>query len=371
MANRLQIRRDTAQQWEAVNPILREGEPAYILDGGRVIGQKIGDGVSAWNDLPEMTPGDGGGGTGGGDIPAGSITSSKLAAGAVTNQKIADGAVTAIKIAAGAVTADKIAAGALPNANLIKNSGFVGLAGWDVVAGEAADLGSGSVVLYEGTISQNITLSDGRYTLSFTLEDVQSYGVNTIILRAGGFSQVATGTEDGLFSEVSSNGDTLTLTVRTVGGVHAYRASFTVSRGEAFSISIQGGRYENIFSKVKLEKGDAATAWEDVVTFADVEEMIDEVETKIVSRTESVATIQPNVLNVWGEVASLDIALAEPTDNTIVNEYMVQFASGATATTLTLPSGIKWLSKPSIEANTTYQISIVNNLAVIGGFKDE
>lgn len=80
-------------------------------------------------------------------------------------------------------------------------------------------------------------------------------------------------------------------------------------------------------------------------------------------------TIEPNTLYVWGEVASLNIALATPSDTSVVNEYMIQFTSGATATQLVLPDNIQWLSEPTIKANMTYQISIIDNLAVIGGFK--
>lgn len=88
----------------------------------------------------------------------------------------------------------------------------------------------------------------------------------------------------------------------------------------------------------------------------------------IVNQTSSSASISPGCLNVWGEVSSLSITLATPTDNTIMNEYMIQFTSGTTATTLTLPATIKWVQEPSVEANATYQISIVNNLGVVAKF---
>ena len=90
-----------------------------------------------------------------------------------------------------------------------------------------------------------------------------------------------------------------------------------------------------------------------------------------VNQTKTTLEIQPNVLNVWGEVASLDITLATPTDASIVNEYMVQFTSGATPTQLVLPDTIEWMSEPIINANATYQLSIVNNLAVIGEWSNE
>lgn len=48
MSFRIILRRDDAVAWAAVNPILADGEPAYEKDTGRV---KIGDGVTAWNDL--------------------------------------------------------------------------------------------------------------------------------------------------------------------------------------------------------------------------------------------------------------------------------------------------------------------------------
>ena len=50
---RFQHRRDTAANWTSVNPVLRSGEPAMETDTGR---QKMGDGVTAWANLPYVTP---------------------------------------------------------------------------------------------------------------------------------------------------------------------------------------------------------------------------------------------------------------------------------------------------------------------------
>ena len=96
----------------------------------------------------------------------------------------------------------------------------------------------------------------------------------------------------------------------------------------------------------------------------------DAIEQPIVQQTETTIEIAPNVLNLWGEVTELDITLAEGKAG-VVNEYMFQFTSGDVATTLILPSEIKWASTPTIQANKVYQISIVNNLAVMGEFSDE
>lgn len=78
MAERLQLRRDTAAQWEAVNPILRVCEIGLVVDlAGRVTGMKIGDG-RVWNALPL--------------IPiAEKVGTSMIADGSVTSEKIAEG----------------------------------------------------------------------------------------------------------------------------------------------------------------------------------------------------------------------------------------------------------------------------------------
>ena len=44
-----QLRRGNAAVWAKNNPVLSRGEPGFIIDENRL---KIGDGVTAWNDLP-------------------------------------------------------------------------------------------------------------------------------------------------------------------------------------------------------------------------------------------------------------------------------------------------------------------------------
>ena len=89
------------------------------------------------------------------------------------------------------------------------------------------------------------------------------------------------------------------------------------------------------------------------------------------SHTEATLEITPNVMHVWGEMAALTVTLGEEVEG-IANEYIFQFTSGATATTLTMPSGLVWdegLSDVSSNvliptANSTYQVSIVDNKGV-------
>lgn len=76
-------------------------------------------------------------------------------------------------------------------------------------------------------------------------------------------------------------------------------------------------------------------------------------------------TLTPNTFHVWDEVASLDLSFGEETSG-VANEFLFQFTSGATATTLTLPDTVEWVNGAlMIEADKTYQISIVNNIGLI------
>ena len=47
----IQIRRDLAQNWQTVNPVLKSAELAFSTDTKEL---KIGDGVSTWSELPNL-----------------------------------------------------------------------------------------------------------------------------------------------------------------------------------------------------------------------------------------------------------------------------------------------------------------------------
>jgi hypothetical protein len=53
----IKLRRGTAAEWEVANEILKLGEPGFEKDTFKL---KIGDGITAWNDLPYITGGFGG-----------------------------------------------------------------------------------------------------------------------------------------------------------------------------------------------------------------------------------------------------------------------------------------------------------------------
>ena len=79
--------------------------------------------------------------------------------------------------------------------------------------------------------------------------------------------------------------------------------------------------------------------------------------------------IKPNTFYKFGPCSKLTITFAAE-ESGIENEYKFEFVSGSTPTTLSVPDTFKWSggSAPTIEANKTYQVSIVNNLAVYASF---
>jgi hypothetical protein len=79
--------------------------------------------------------------------------------------------------------------------------------------------------------------------------------------------------------------------------------------------------------------------------------------------------LSPNTLYVWGTVSALTLTFGEEISG-IANEYLFQFTCGTTATTLSLPTAVKWAGgeAPTIEASKTYQVSILNNCATLLAF---
>lgn len=76
--------------------------------------------------------------------------------------------------------------------------------------------------------------------------------------------------------------------------------------------------------------------------------------------------LTPNTFHVWDEVTELDLSLGAETAG-VANEYLFQFTSGSTATTLSLPDDIKWANDdaPTIETDKIYQISILKGLGSV------
>lgn len=90
---------------------------------------------------------------------------------------------------------------------------------------------------------------------------------------------------------------------------------------------------------------------------------------RVVQQTATSVNIDPNVLNLWGSVNSLNILLATAQTGRM-NEYMMQFTVGSADFALSLPSDVRWVEEPTWEQGSTYQVSIVNSLAIYAGWEE-
>ena len=82
-----------------------------------------------------------------------------------------------------------------------------------------------------------------------------------------------------------------------------------------------------------------------------------------ISGTTPTITPAANTIYKCGELTSLTISNPPATGS-----YSIVFTSGATATTSTIPATILGLEDFAAEANTLYEINVLDNRAVIGSW---
>lgn len=78
--------------------------------------------------------------------------------------------------------------------------------------------------------------------------------------------------------------------------------------------------------------------------------------------SQSSAELEPGILYVFPEMPSLTVSLGGEADPTRAQEYRFRFASGATATVLTLPDGV--VGRMTVEANRVYEVSVLDGYLV-------
>lgn len=81
-------------------------------------------------------------------------------------------------------------------------------------------------------------------------------------------------------------------------------------------------------------------------------------------------TLEPNKFYVFEEVTELEISFAQGTAGQ-VNEYHFCFESGATAAVLSLPVDVLMPDNFSVEANKTYEISVIDNKGLFVSWNSE
>lgn len=77
----------------------------------------------------------------------------------------------------------------------------------------------------------------------------------------------------------------------------------------------------------------------------------------VVGGASIIQALSPNVFYSFGTVTSLTVTLDTPVSG-VNNEYIFEFDSGSTATTLSIPASVVGIDTTAIEANKHYEISI-------------
>jgi hypothetical protein len=100
------------------------------------------------------------------------------------------------------------------------------------------------------------------------------------------------------------------------------------------------------------------------------EELAAKTTTPIVVHDSNVVTIQPNVMNVWKDtVSNLKVIKGDVIEG-IVNNYMIRFTAGNETVVIFEGEEVKWYGgeAPTWTADNTYEISIVDNIALWAEF---
>lgn len=88
-------------------------------------------------------------------------------------------------------------------------------------------------------------------------------------------------------------------------------------------------------------------------------------------QTEEVVSVNPNVLNKWtSPMTYLQLSFAAGSQNQ-VNEYMLEFTVDGDEFSLTLPNGVRWVNEPEWADGNTYQVSVLNGLAIAAEWEPE
>lgn len=171
---------------------------------------------------------------------------------------------------------------------------------------------------------------------------------------------------NGFLYQIAYLGDPQTASVTGQGTkvIDAYLDSIGNIKGPQGIQGIQGPQGE------QGPKGDPGEGYF-IVTDEDYAKIADFIEEKSYhsyQRPNASEPIRPNIFYDFGPQYQLEITFETPQSNYRSNEYMFQFESPSDRpTTLIMPADVKWCYDPVIEAGKTYQISVLNNLAVICG----
>ena len=120
---------------------------------------------------------------------------------------------------------------------------------------------------------------------------------------------------------------------------------------------------DEVGSRVNLANQTLLTLEQNVASLTDMAKI------PVVQHNSTLVSIAPNKLNVWGRISSLTLTFLSG-EAGVANEYMIQFTVLSENFSLVFTDSVKWLEEPEWEVGYTYQISILNGLAIVAGWED-
>lgn len=224
------------------------------------------------------------------------------------------------------------------------DSGSLGL---DISGYFSASIGTVPSKTSTGGISWVQMPSGGSSGSETTIE----YAGGSIDMKGGQIKQNGTVILD-------ASGNLSSATASRVGGIKVSSVNSTAVTAQAETTT--SGRYY----KVELNSDKSA-----IVNVPWVNSL--NCDYRTTTNTSAITSVElaPNIFRKFSNAlaANLSITLDSSTASaSTVNEYLFEFSFGSTLYTVSFPSTIKWADNktPVFKANKTYQISIVNNLAV-------
>lgn len=202
----------------------------------------------------------------------------------------------------------------------------------------------------EDGFSPTITEDEGNDDSTYKLDITTKTGSFTTPNLMGADGAPGSDGQDGATPEIGENGNWF------INGVDTGKPSQGAdgTPGSAGQGVPTGGTVGQILSKI--DGTDYNTQWVDPPSDSGTITEVDH------GTSDTTFSLTPNIYHKWGEVSTLTLTLATPSETNIVNEYMFSFISGTTPTTLSLPDTVK--TDIVVVASTYYECSIVNNYMV-------
>lgn len=238
----------------------------------------------------------------------------------------------------------------------------------------------GSIDTIKINLNGKILLKDHTYTLSFYAYggDIvngysQDYGFKLQVAsnNVSNFTNIVVTTDD--INIVAGEWQLVNFTFTPSNDTTSSHNIYLVISDEYKFMGIEG----ITVTPFMLAESKVPVEWVDNYEGA-VEKAIDNVPQMgypLVTTTATTIVAQPNTYyKNTSAVSTLKIGTAAGKkyyNKNYMKEYFVEFTTGSSGCTLTVPTTIKWLNGevPALEASKTYQLSIVNNLAIIAKFE--